>query len=184
MWPKGSNLDQHSLRVAFVSRSATPLDSTSGTWSTVVVAEHGSAPSERCCGSRVVESDPKAKEVAALFERWAPSDGFGMHVFSSRQRASADNAPPLPVRGLGAVVAGAGLVDGGEMAIPGLVFLPQFLVGFTVVWDDKLSFSWLILLQCFQWMKKYFWLLREGVGFLGKAAIIVLLFFSSLVIVQ
>lgn len=122
MWPKGSNLDWHSLRVAFIFRSATPLDSASGTWSVVVVAEHGSAPSEQCCGSRVVESDPKGKEVAALFERWALSDGFEMYVFSSRQRASADNAPLLPIRGLGAVVAGAGLVDGGEDGNPRVGF--------------------------------------------------------------
>lgn len=64
----------------------------------------------------------KAKEVAALFERWALSDGFEMHVFSSHQRASADNAPPLPIRGLGAVVAGAGLVDGGEDGNPRVGF--------------------------------------------------------------
>lgn len=86
------------------------------------MARHGSAPSEQCRGSRVLESVAKAKEIAALFKQQALSDGFEMHVFSSHQRASADNAPPLPILSLGAAVDRAGLVDGGRDGNPRVVF--------------------------------------------------------------
>lgn len=76
------------------------------------MAKHGSAPSEQCRGSCVVESDAKVKEVAALVEQRALCGGFEMHVFSSHQKASADNAAPLPILSLGAVGDKAGLLDG------------------------------------------------------------------------
>jgi len=72
-----------------------------------------SAPSERCRGSHVVESDETAKERAALFKQRGLSDDFEMHTFTSPRRASTDNAAPLPIPSLGAAVNRAGLVGGG-----------------------------------------------------------------------
>ena len=86
------------------------------------MAKRGSAPSEQRRGSPVVESDAKGKEIAALFEQRALSDGFEMHVFSSHQGASADNGPPLPILSLGVVVDRAGLVDGGGDGNPRVGF--------------------------------------------------------------
>lgn len=54
-------------------------------------------------------------------------------MFFSHQRANADNAPPLPILGLGVVVDGAGLVGGAGHGNPRAGFLPQFLAACIVV---------------------------------------------------